>query len=250
MCPFRKLTEQPHQPLAAVHAACLGRLPMSTWGLAFRGPLGVLSTTLQCRGRKPRGRSVKCPQVALRDPLLVSSPLPLCLLLLVAPLPKAHIASATLPLFTTFSFLHPRSQRMLIWQCPLLTGLLGTPPAAVQRVPWAAVLMSLGDCPVVVLLETEVEVLLPLTSPDVVCRMEHDNDSPSAKAADAQEVVCPTGRTPGEGNIVASWEKDKILGHCMQLPVCVARAPLHAAVTAYQWSSTVWTFDHGAPPHP
>ena len=65
-------------------------------------------------------------------------------------------------------------------------------------------LLSSGGCPVVVLLETEVEVLLPLTSPDMVCRMEHENDSPSAKAADAQEVACPTGRTPGEGNIVAS----------------------------------------------
>lgn len=72
-----------------------------------------------------------------------------------------------------------------------------------QRVPWAAVLMSLGGCPAVVLLETGAEVLLPLTSPDMVCRMEHENDSPSAKAADAQEVACPTGRTPGEGNILA-----------------------------------------------
>ena len=95
----------------------------------FYWPLGVLSTTLQCRGRKPRGGSVKCPQVALRDPLLLSSPLPLCLLQ-PAPLPKAHIARATLPLFTTFSFLHPCSQRMLIWQCPLLTGLLGTAPSS------------------------------------------------------------------------------------------------------------------------
>lgn len=41
--------------------------------------------------------------------------------------------------------------------------------------------------------------------------MEHENDSPSAKAendspsakADAQEVACPMGRTPGEGNILA-----------------------------------------------
>lgn len=97
---------------------------------------------------------MKCPQVALRDPLLVSCPLPLCLLQ-PAPLPKAHIARAILPPFTTFPFLYPCPQRMLIWQCPLLTASQELPSAAVEREPQAAVLMSLGGCPIVVLLETE-----------------------------------------------------------------------------------------------
>lgn len=46
-------------------------------------------------------------------------------------------------------------QRMLIWQCPLLAASQELPSAAVEREPQAAVLMSLGGCPIVVLLKTE-----------------------------------------------------------------------------------------------
>ena len=128
MCPFRKLSSRFSPWL-------LSMLP--AWGdcqsLPEALPLWALweSSVLHFSvgaGSPGAGlwNALKWP---LRDPLLVSSPLPLCLLQ-PAPLPKAHIARATLPLFTTFSFLHPCSQRMLIWQCPLITGLLGTAPSS------------------------------------------------------------------------------------------------------------------------
>ncbi|MXQ85723.1 hypothetical protein E5288_WYG016436 [Bos mutus] len=60
----------------------------------------------------------------------------------------------------------------------------------------------------------------------ILHQMEHDNDSPSAKAADAQEVVCPTASPSCPSNAAKklAWEKEAD----WRCPVRGVASPVHA----------------------
>ena len=268
MCPSKRLT--------AWQGSSIGPwlLPvLPSWGdrqslpeaLPLWAPWELLRDTPACKGRKPRGGSVKCHHRGLQtstSPLLVGCPLPLCLLQ-PAPLPKDHIAGASLPPFTTLFLPSPVPTRMLIWQCPLQAGPARTRQQWGKGTHWTwavTLLVSLGSCPTVgLLLENEAEVLLALTSPDVVCGMKCEADSPSAEAIDAQDVALSRRGHLGKG---APRRPETRTGRIL---VALDTAPEHMwpwpqphsilLLLQHLWGpiggpARTWTFGSGAPPPP
>lgn len=119
--------------------------------------------------------------------------------------------------------------------------------------------VSLGSPIVGLLLENEAEILLALTSPDVVCGLKCEADSPSAEAADAQGVALSHRGHLGKGT---PWPPETRTGRIL---VALDAAPEHMwpwpqphsilLLLQHLWGpidgpARTWTFGSGATPPP